>query len=224
MGSSMDKHYVYYVSDMENSPWMGRLRKMDAGREIARYICKSLKHAKLMKYIEYDGGIVDADTIGIVFPTHMWGSSLAVYSFLRHLRTITGAYVYAVAVGETLSGDVTDTISKRINSLEEFRRIFVRRGLGTESDIYVRCIDKVDEKAYVEDKAVDDNKALINGIMEKLFYNDMNKVMESDLPKPVHKVELYDSGNTVAEAGKSRLGNVFLDDDMLSGVRLCRAI
>lgn len=224
MGSSMDKHYVYYVSDMENSPWMGRLRKMDAGREIARYICKSLKHAKLMKYIEYDGGIVDADTIGIVFPTHMWGSSLAVYSFLRHLRTITGAYVYAVAVGETLSGDVTDTVSKRINSLEEFRRIFVRRGLGTESDIYVRCIDKVDEKAYVEDKAVDDNKALINGIMEKLFYNDMNKVMESDLPKPVHKVELYDSGNTVAEAGKSRLGNVFLDDDMLSGVRLCRAI
>ncbi len=224
MGSSMDKHYVYYVSDMENSPWMGRLRKMDAGREIARYICKSLKHAKLMKYIEYDGGIVDADTIGIVFPTHMWGSSLAVYSFLRHLRTTTGAYVYAVAVGETLSGDVTDTVSKRINSLEEFRRIFVRRGLGTESDIYVRCIDKVDEKAYVEDKAVDDNKALINGIMEKLFYNDMNKVMESDLPKPVHKVELYDSGNTVAEAGKSRLGNVFLDDDMLSGVRLCRAI
>lgn len=224
MGSSMDKHYVYYVSDTENSPWMGRLRKMDAGREIARYICKSLKHAKLMKYIEYDGGIVDADTIGIVFPTHMWGSSLAVYSFLRHLRTTTGAYVYAVAVGETLSGDVTDTISKRINSLEEFRRIFVRRGLGTESDIYVRCIDKVDEEAYVEDKAVDDNKALINGIMEKLFYNDMNKVMESDLPKPVHKVELYDSGNTVAEAGKSRLGNVFLDDDMLSGVRLCRVI
>lgn len=224
MGSSMDKHYVYYVSDMENSPWMGRLRKMDAGREIARYICKSLKHAKLMKYIEYDGGIVDADTIGIVFPTHMWGSSLAVYSFLRHLRTTTGAYVYAVAVGETLSGDVTDTISKRINSLEEFRRIFVRRGLGTESDIYVRCIDKVDEEAYVEDKAVDDNKVLINGIMEKLFYNDMNKVMESDLPKPVHKVELYNSGNTVTEAGKSRLGNVFLDDDMLSGVRLCRVI
>lgn len=224
MGSSMDKHYVYYVSDMENSPWMGRLRKMDAGREIARYICKSLKHAKLMKYIEYDGGIVDADTIGIVFPTHMWGSSLAVYSFLRHLRTTTGAYVYAVAVGETLSEDVTDTISKRINSLEEFRRIFVRRGLGTESDIYVRCIDKVDEEAYVEDKAVDDNKALINGIMEKLFYNDMNKVMESDLPKPVHKVELYNSGNTVTGAGKSRLGNVFLDDDMLSGVRLCRVI
>lgn len=224
MGTSMDKHYVYYVSDMENSPWMGRLRKMDAGREIARYICKSLKHAKLMKYIEYDGGIVDADTIGIVFPTHMWGSSLAVYSFLRHLRTTTGAYVYAVAVGETLSGDVTDTISKRINSLEEFRRIFVRRGFGTESDIYVRCIDKIDEEAYVEDKAVDDNKALINGIMEKLFYNDMNKVMESDLPKPVHKVELYNSGNTVTEARKSRLGNVFLDDDMLSGVRLCRVI
>lgn len=224
MGSSMDKHYVYYVSDMENSPLLGRLRKMDAGREIARYICKSLKHAKLMKYIEYDGGTVDADTIGIVFPTHMWGSSLAVYSFLRHLKTTTGAYVYAVAVGETLSGDVTDTISKRINSLEEFRRIFVRRGLGTESDIYVRCIDKVDEEAYVEDKTVDDNKALINGIMEKLFYNDMNKVMESDLPKPVHKVELYSSGNTVTETGKSKLGNVFLDDDMLSGVRLCRVI
>lgn len=224
MGSSIDKHYVYYVSDMENSPWMGRLRKMDAGREIARYICKSLKHAKLMKYIEYDGGIIDADTIGIVFPTHMWGSSLAVYSFLRHLKATTGAYVYAVAVGETLSGDVTDTISKRINSLEEFRRIFVRRGLGTESDIYVRCIDKVDEETYIEDKAVDNNKALINEIMEKLFYNDMNKVVASELPKQVHKVEPYDSEYAFTEVRKSRLGNVFLDDDMLSGVRLCRVI
>lgn len=233
MGNLLDKrdnikngiHYVYYVADMENRSWTTRFRKMDAGREIAKYICKSLRHCKLMDYIEYDGDIVEADTIGIVFPTHMWGSSLAVYSFLRHLKAGSNAYVYAVAVGETLSGDVTETLSGRINSLEEFRRIFVRRGLGTADDIYVRCIDR----AYYEDGNEEDNKdyrQYINSVLDKLMFNNMNKAVDGDIIKTRSKAykenELTRINQT--ENKKSKLGNVYLDDDMLSGVRLCRVM
>lgn len=218
-------HYVYYVADMENRSWMTRFRKMDAGREIARYICKSLKHCKLMDYIEYDGDVIEADSIGIIFPTHMWGSSLAVYSFLRHLKACSNAYVYAVAVGETLSGDVRETLSGRINSLEEFRRIFVRRGLGTEDDIYVRCIDR----ACLEDVTeVNDNdyRQHISLVMEKLMFNNMNKAVTGDAVKT--ELKTYNEGELIiknqTENKKSRLGNVYLDDDMLSGVRLCRVM
>lgn len=230
-GTDMNKgeHYIYYVSDMESLPLTGHFRKMDAGREIARYIYKSLKHSKMMKYTEYDGEVITAQSVGIVFPTHMWGSSLAVYSFLRHLRVDRNTYIYAVAVGETLSGAVEETVSRRINSLEEFRRIFIRRGLGTESDIFVRCIDKSRENDTTAENAMEaqDERTHMQSIMEGLLFHSMDRLTDNvGIVKNRNLPVAHDDGvgEQYTENYSNKLGNVFLDEDLLSGVRLCRVM
>lgn len=228
-GTEMNKgeHFVYYVSDMETPPLTGHFRKMDAGREIARHICKSLRHGKLMKYTEYDGAVISAQSVGIVFPTHMWGSSLAVYSFLRHLRVGRNTYIYAVAVGEALSGAVEETIPRRINSLEEFRRIFIRRGFGTESDIFVRCIDRNRENDMPQDAAAGEqtDREHLQTVMDGLLFHSMERLTDH---AGVASRVVHDE-KAVSESGQSgncqkKLGNVFLDENMLSGVRLCRVM
>ncbi len=230
-GTEMNKgaHFIYYVSDMETLPLTSHFRKMDAGREIARHICKSLRHGKLMKYTEYDGTVISAQSVGIVFPTHMWGSSLAVYSFLRHLRVDRNTYIYAVAVGEALSGAVEETIPRRINSLEEFRRIFIRRGLGTESDIFVRCIDRNRENDILQNVEAGEqtDREYLQTVMDGLSFYSMDRLTER---AGVVSYKAYGE-NAVSESKpeqsgnyQKKLGNVFLDESMLSGVRLCRGM
>lgn len=227
------RHYVYYVSETMNASWRGHLHKMDAGKDIARYICKCLGHSRLMKYTEYDGSVIDADSVGIVFPTYVWGSSLAVYSFLRHLNIACGVYVYAVAVGETLSGDTQVTASRRISSLEEFRRIFMRRGFGTKADIYVRCIDR--QETYMAHTDIIKNSSIrerVGGIMAKLLYSSMSDITAGMSGKLVsagaaaNGKEPADSirSDASGELSAITLSNVFLDEGMLSGVRLCRVM
>lgn len=228
-GTEMNKgeHFIYYVSDMEALPLTGHFRKMDAGREIARHICKSLRHGKLMKYTEYDGTVISAQSVGIVFPTHMWGSSLAVYSFLRHLRVDRNTYIYAVAVGETLSGAVEETIPRRINSLEEFRRIFIRRGLGTEADIFVRCIDRSREDDMLQDAETGEqnDREYLQTVMDRLLFHSMDRLTaHADAARCVVNDEKAVSESVQSGKYQKKLGNVFLDESMLSGVRLCRVM
>jgi len=135
---SNKENIIFYVSDMEELPATGHFRKMDAGREIAMHISRGLNNTKLRKYTQYDGGILEANSVGIVFPTHMWGISLAVYSFVKHLRVSTGTYVYAVVVGESMSASVDATLTRRLGSMERFNRIFMEQGFGNEENIYVQ--------------------------------------------------------------------------------------
>lgn len=228
-GTEMNKgeHFIYYVSDMETLPLTGHFRKMDAGREIARHICKSLRHGKLMKYTEYDGTAISAQSVGIVFPTHMWGSSLAVYSFLRHLRVDRNTYIYAVAVGETLSGAVEETIPRRINSLEEFRRIFIRRGFGTEADIFVRCIDRSreDDMPQNAETGEQNDREHLQTVMDRLLFHSMDRLTShADAARRVVHDEKAVSESVQSGNYQKKLGNVFLDESMLSGVRLCRVM
>lgn len=225
--------YVFYVSDMEELPVSGHFRKMDAGREIASHICRGLDNCTLKKYTEYDGEIIKAQSIGIVFPMHRWGVSLAVYSFIKSLRITKGTYVYAVAVGESMSAGVNATVVKRNEILTQFKRIFASKGVDSESNIYIRCIDYVRKSDSTEEYLrVEKNiKKNIESIMSGLMYYSLesvkhgyrstsdedfvkNKVvgLEFELPKE-RKID-----RTI------RLNNVFLDDDMLSGVRLCQVM
>lgn len=212
-------HYVYYVSDMPDASQTGYVYKMDAGREIAGHICRELGKCRMEKYTEYDGNTLHAASVGIVFPTHMWGCSLAVYSFLKHLRVTEDTYVYAVAVGESLSGDVTSTRTSRICSLNEFRKIFVREHLGDEEDIFVRCIDRSNIHNDTETLWVDErvrNKNLVRQTLGPLLYHDMRSLSEE-------AEESYPEKKDSADR-KISLGNIFLDEDIMSGVRLCRVM
>lgn len=230
MGIAAEEHLVYYVSDMLLPPSSGHSRKMDAGREIAEYICREMHNAGPVKYTEYNGEKIFARSVGIVFPAYIWGCSLAVYSFLQQLRGRIGkdTYVYAVAVGENLSGSVLETVDRRMYSLGEFRRIFVKCQLGTEADIYVRCIDMADDAGRgaragrTEEKGVEKLKCILSA----LLFRDIRALSADSRPLEIqYTEEVPDADDAPAlVSGKRKLENVFLDESMLSGVRMCRVM
>lgn len=247
MSYTKEINYIYYVSDMEELPSAGHFRKMDAGREIARHIAKGLGNSRLIKYTEYEGELINATSVGIVFPTHMWGISLAVYTFLKHLRVTMNTYVYAVVVGESMSAGVDATLGRRMNSIERFRRIFVEKGLGSEKDVYIRCIDFKRDYDTTEEyiKTNRDKKERLGYIMEGLLFHSVDelnsKVSDDKInPEKIKKVytedkkssrernESSDENNENPsydrDSRKITLTNVYLDEDILSGVRLCQVM
>ncbi len=57
-------NYVFYVCD--SMPQSGHFRKMDAEYEIATHIKNGLKNCIVKKYTEYEGNIIDAQSVGVV--------------------------------------------------------------------------------------------------------------------------------------------------------------
>lgn len=234
---------IYYVSDMEEIPAAGHFRKMDAGREIAMHICNGLDNAVLKKYTEYEGERIEASSVGIVFPTHMWGISLAVYSFLKHLRVSKDTYVYAVVVGESLSGSVDATLGKRLSSMERFNRIFVEKGFGDENNIFMRSIDFKRDYDTTEEslRGEKNNIVRLQAILEGLLFYSIETMKTGEfldkddfyvqravvgfgdeyISQPVVRTEDAPVDRTLE---RIRLSNVYLDEAMLSGVRLCRVM
>ncbi len=226
-------NYVFYVSDMEEIPSRGHFTKMDGGREIASHIAEGLDNCTLKKYTEYEGEVIRGESVGIVFPTHMWGISLAVYTFLKHLRVSTDTYVYAVAVGESLSGSVDATITKRINFVDRFKKIFSDRGFGDERHIYLRCIDFARNYGTVEEgiRECRDIRHRLECIMSGLLFHTINELSADDiLTGEQTEAELVFDISAVQKASydyvqrKLSLSNIFLDDDVLQGVKLCRVM
>ncbi len=226
--------YVFYVSDMEELPISGHFRKMDAGREIASHIGRGIDNCVIKKYTEYDGRNLDAVSIGIVFPMHRWGVSLAVYSFIKSLRIKKDTYVYAVAVGESMSAGVSATVVKRNEILTQFKRIFASKGVDSDSNIYIRCIDYIRNSSSTEEslRTEKDVKKNIESIMSGLMYYSLESVKHGY--KSTSDEEFIKKGKAVGfdiELPKEKkidrsikLNNIFLDEDMLSGVRLCQVI
>lgn len=235
-------NYVFYVSEMEEPPASGHFRKMDAGMEIVSHIDTGLNDCKVMKYTEYEGEVLNADSIGIVFPAHMWGISLPVYSFLQHLRFREDAYIYAVAVGESLSGEVDDTVFSRIKILEQFKRVFERKIGGCKSDIFIRSIDMGRKINFADSLAkanVEISKS-IKHILEGLLFYNMDR-FESSKRCNTQKDTTYKnySGSMGTASNVSgidvnrrrnrlnssiTLSNVYLDEDVFAGVKLCRVM
>lgn len=267
MDSTKEKmNYIFYVSDMDMLPTKGHLRKMDAERDIAGHISRGLGNTKIMCFTEYDGEVIDADSIGIVFPVHMWGSSLAVYAFLQQLQVTSRPHIYAVAVGESLSEAVSQTFYNRMKPLRQFISIFTHRGFGTENDIYVRSIDRRRDLRTTEEylgEKPSEGKALECILAGLLFHSvvDLERELEETNGTTVEEIydirknrafdrtssrehretqlEIFRKEQAVRAGKKSMgyymkkektnrttpsLGNVFLDDEMFAGVKLCQVI
>lgn len=224
-------NYVYYVSDMEEIPSRGHFIKMDGGREIAGHIAEGLDNCILGKYTEYQGEVIRGESVGIVFPTHMWGISLAVYTFLKHLRVSPDTYVYAVAVGESLSGSVDATLTRRINFVDRFKKIFSERGFGDASHIYMRCIDFVRDYNTIEESRWEykNLRQRLSCIMSGLLFHTIEELScedtftegEAELVLDVSAVQKATYDYTQR---KLSLSNIYLDDDVLRGVKLCRVM
>ncbi len=234
--NNKNSNYIFYVSELEDTPLKGHFRKMDAGIEIVEHIKRSIPGSKVMKYTEYGGEVINADSVGIVFPAHTWGISLAVLTFLSHLRIRRGAYIYAVAVGESISGDVDYTIYDRVKLLEQFQRVFSKKSVGCQSDIFVRCIDRkrthgsTEENLRGETDKVKTVKHVLSGLlfhtldsisaMEKIdederYYEDTRVKKSNIIP-----IEAYSQ----TKSRKISLSNIYLDEDIFRGVKICQVM
>lgn len=234
-----NKNYIFYVTELENTPLKGHFRKMDAEIEIVNQIKRSIAGSRIMKYTEYGGEVIDADSVGIVFPAHTWGISVAVLTFLSHLKIRRGAYIYAVAVGESISGDVDCSTYDTVKLLGQFEKVFGKKSIGCESDIFVRCTDRkrkhgsTEENLRGETDRVTNIKHVLSGL---LFHtvdsiNTMEKLDEDeryyegtkdskDIKSNIIPIQAYQSART----NKIILSNIFLDEDIFRGVKLCQVM
>lgn len=219
-------NYVYYVSDdMDIMPKAGHFRKMDAEREIANLIGKEMDKCKIMKYTEYQGDIHGECSVGIVFPAHNWGISLAVYSFMQSLRLEKSTYLYAIAVGESLEYDSNN----QIKVLEQFRRVVDKKNLDKKPDIFVRCaeIKRNVRNEIMTSRAAKDapvGKVVISSILENLLFHNFDEIRNKPrIQKQFNEYGLNYS-YSVQKPGQRRLGNIYLDDSMFAGVRFCRVM
>lgn len=223
---------VFYVCDTDTDYRSEHIRKMDAGRVIALHLQKGLNDCVVKKYTEYEGEILSCDSVGLVVPAYRWGLSLAVYSFLQNLRVADKTYVYISVVGETLSECSDKNIDIRLLNLNTLRKQFMKNKLGSDKDIYVRCIDIPRSVDYTEMKLKrqESVEMSIEKIMSGLLMYNI-KSLEGIGGCPESRKVRQDMdfhGTTVEKTGtdavRKRLNNVYLDEDMLAGVRLCRAL
>lgn len=221
-------NYVFYVTDeMEAISLAGRFRKMDAGREVAEHIKNDMKRCTVLKYTEYSGERLAADSVGIVFPAHSWGISLAIYSFMQNLRVDKDTYLYAVCVGEHLDYESAN----HFKIIEQFKRVIEKKCLNRKSDIFIRCKSIKRELSREYDEGYDslgfeNVEKKISGILDGLLYHSFD-----DLKNKPHIEKQYNEfglnyGYSFEKTGrvKSKLNNIYLDDSMFAGVRFSKVI
>ncbi len=221
-------NYVFYVTDeMDAIPFSGRLRKMDAGREVAEHIRTDMKRCTVLKYTEYTGERLEAESVGIVFPAHSWGISLAIYSFMQNIRVGKDTYLYAVCVGEHLDYESTS----HFKIIEQFRRIIDKKGLNKKSDIFVRCkgIKREISKDYEDGFDMDSGllaSEKIEHILDGLLYHSFDELKNKPRIEKQYNEFGLNYGYSFEKTGKTRakLNNIYLDDSMFAGVRFSKVI
>ncbi len=179
-------NYIFYMSEMEDTPEKGHFRKMDRSREVCAQLEKNMRDCRVLKYSDYNGDCPDAASIGIVFPAHSWGISLAVFAFLNHLRFSSGVYVYAVAVGEKISCESEDSIRRALRPLNQFKELFERRTRGLTSDFFVRCGDMKRSATEVPEDGRYHNKEVreeLSQILDTMLFVSTEKLSDSKYVK-----------------------------------------
>ena len=221
-------NYVFYVTDeMDALSLSGRFRKMDAGREVAEHIKNDMKRCTVLKYTEYTGERLSADSVGIVFPAHSWGISLAIYSFMQNLRVNNDTYLYAVCVGEHLDYESAN----HFKIIEQFKRIIEKKRLSKKSDIFIRC-KSVKREISRDVYETHDNMSFgsvekkIEGILDGLLYHSFDDLKNKPRIEKQYNEFGLNYGYSFEKSGrtKTRLNNIYLDDSMFAGVRFSKVI
>ena len=267
----MDKeNLIFYVTDLEEMKTGKRIKKMDTAASLVDQLTGHVKNSRAIRYTEYDGELIDAQSIGIVFPAHNWGISIAVLTFLQHLKFRRGTYLYAVCVGENLTADDAVSLKSTLKSLEQFSELFGRRSKGHPSDIFIKCTDLRRSLLSTEEKLSkrgirgmeDKNRWEISCVLEGMLFHSTSSLTEEKVISGVRSVSEEDADtmyNMLAarrqslaresravssrsrsyrygsahaytpestDSVKNSLGisNIFLDDDIFSGVRLKEAL
>lgn len=239
---------IFYVTDYADMQ-AGHAWKMDGRRAMTEQMERHLDGCRVRKYTEYQGELLTDNSVGIFFPSRMWGSSLAVYTFLRNLRVSASTYVYAVAMGEVLSAEVNGTADIRIRTLSRFQDIFRQRKLGGDADLFIRCVDYRRDASTTEEKLMSSVRIRerIRDVLEGMLFYSVEDVRHQKLHIVTERVAfkstqsgyadtdtVHGGGRRMAVGGTEQaqivpmprpgIGNLFLDDDLLSEVRICQAM
>ena len=78
---------LYVYTGTGNSLWIARqlmLELKEATLEFMPYLAKNFR--------------TDADSLGIIFPVHIWGLPIRVIKFINHLQVKPETYFFALAV------------------------------------------------------------------------------------------------------------------------------
>lgn len=224
---------VFYVTDKDGKNDISYSHKMESERDIACQIAASLGKCIVKKYTEYDGELLEVNSVGIVFPSRSWGISFAVDEFLRHLRIGKNTYVYAVAAGEKATVDYNNYLMET-KAVAQIKRT-CRRSLGCkDSDIYIRSVDRTrmlkdtEYNMFSSSSLYDDIRYIMNG----LLYHSLSELEDSAVIEAAQNVsrKIFDINagfaKSVSEKTHTRykLSNIFLDDDIFAEDKLCRVI
>ncbi|MEN6349875.1 MAG: EFR1 family ferrodoxin [Syntrophomonas sp.] len=101
----MAKTTIFYYSGTGNSLWTARL------------LARELGNTDIISMVNFNKKPhrIDATTIGLVFPVHIWGVPKRVLEFLEYLQDMSLEYIFAVAVN---AGSVSNTLVQLQEALE----------------------------------------------------------------------------------------------------------
>lgn len=230
-------NYVFYVSDVDSRFATRHQRKMDLGHDIAEFIGSNLKDTQIMKTSEYTRELINAESVGIIMPSYMWGISYSLISFIKSLRVTKNTYVYMMVMGQGMELHSARSVDLyKHNGLEQINQISKHLKLDIDIDCYFKCEE--DDDYIFSETELGEKKSEFYGIRARVY--DMLSIIKfhniSDVNNSVaikkYKIEESDprTKEKKLEFGNIDINrivtytNVFLEDEYLSGIRLCSAI
>ena len=224
---------VFYVSEMDLPPSGGHFHKMDATREVLSQLEDIVGKINIMKYSDYDGEVLAADSVGIIFPTYRWGISLSVQGFFYFLKISNNTYLYVVIAGNKYELNEIAVLENKM-LVNRIRRMLDL--CGANPNVYLRCIEgERNNRTDSECKRIKELDKKINSVMESIQYythdrivNIMEKkTLENNREKGIVDYQNYyfEKKNQLNDnMTDEKMSNIFLDEKVFEGVRLCQVV
>jgi len=113
MNTQTNKTTIFYFTATGNSLWT------------ARALAREMGNTELVSMVDWDINQhnIDSQTIGLIFPVHIWGVPKRVLEFLDQLHVMSPEYIFAIANN---AGQVS-------NTLVQLRRVMESKGLVLSS-------------------------------------------------------------------------------------------
>jgi len=209
------KTVIYYYTGTGNSLWTARLLATELGNAEIHPMTKAIMY----------GAVPKVDTVGLVFPVHMWGVPSPVIQFLKTLKRESAKYYFAFAVN---AGQVARTLIQ-LKKLMNFRGIPLSAGFniilpsnyipwgGPGSDSYLQKLYNEAEKKIKQAAAYIAGKE--SGLIEKgplwqrIFFTALYKMTYNMIPKLDKKFWVDDKCNGCAACSSvCPAGNIVMEE------------
>jgi ferredoxin len=161
---------IFYYTGTGNSLW------------VARNLVGMLGEAQLVSISEWmrEKHPIFSQTIGVVFPVHMWGVPFPIIKFISEIKSFSPQYLFAIAVD---AGQVA-------NTLVQLKNIFKKNGLNLNCGYEIKLPTNYipwggAEPIEIQEAKFDSAKLKLSGIISTI----MNKET-----RPVDKGSLWERG------------------------------